>query len=168
MDRELLNRWITEVRNSKYEDLPKTDTEVELLIPHRAPMLLVDRILGVSKDIDTLRATRYLAADDIGFAGHFPNDPVYPGVLQVETISQAGVCLLQMHQNHRSNSCDNDKIRALKLLYAEFLNEIKPDSELELNVKILEEGPYLSTIGGSIRCKNEVCATTIVEVYIGP
>src|SRR5688572_11438990 len=68
---------------------------VEALLPHREPFLFVDRITALDRRTPRIRARRFIPADDGVFAGHFPGNPVYPGVLQLEMIGQAGLCLLQ-------------------------------------------------------------------------
>lgn len=62
--------------------------QIENLIPHRAPILLLDDVTDWEKDT-FLVATRFFSESDPLFAGHFPGNPILPGVLTAEAIAQA-------------------------------------------------------------------------------
>ncbi len=67
--------------------------DLERLLPHRGSMLLLDDITHVDPVVGRLVGHRRIAADDPVFRGHFPDAPVYPGVLQVEMSGQLGLCV---------------------------------------------------------------------------
>ena len=72
--------------------------EIMSIIPHRQPFLLIDRVeeLVEGKSITAIKNVSY---NEPFFAGHFPNEPVMPGVLIVEAMAQAGaVAILSMEQ----------------------------------------------------------------------
>jgi 3-hydroxyacyl-[acyl-carrier-protein] dehydratase len=66
--------------------LPQTPTEVGEWIPHRAPMLLIDKVL--SADASSLTASRLFRAEEFFFQGHFPDQPILPGVIVLEALAQ--------------------------------------------------------------------------------
>ncbi|MBI2378158.1 MAG: 3-hydroxyacyl-ACP dehydratase FabZ [Deltaproteobacteria bacterium] len=74
------------------------DPEILAAIPHRPPFLFVDRI--VSSEPGKLVAERTVRADEPHFLGHYPTQPIMPGVLLVEAALQAG-CLLLVRQGGR-------------------------------------------------------------------
>lgn len=79
--------------------LPYGIKEIQSIIPHRAPFLLIDKITEL--DIENGKATGYKAVtfNEPFFAGHFPQEPVMPGVLIIESLAQTGaVAVLSMEQ----------------------------------------------------------------------
>lgn len=67
--------------------------EICRLIPHRSPFLLVDRVLELEPE-KSVHAVKCVSSLEPFFEGHFPENPVFPGVLQVEGMAQAGALLL--------------------------------------------------------------------------
>jgi 3-hydroxymyristoyl/3-hydroxydecanoyl-(acyl carrier protein) dehydratase len=65
--------------------------EIKKIIPHREPFLLIDGISGIDLENEIICGSRKCSADDPVFAGHFPDFPVYPGSLQLETVGQMGL-----------------------------------------------------------------------------
>jgi len=73
--------------------------EIEKIIPHRPPFLLVDEVVEVEPG-KKIKGIKYVSGDEYYFKGHFPSNPIMPGVLIIETIAQVGaVSLLMMPEN---------------------------------------------------------------------
>ncbi|MCA2961679.1 MAG: 3-hydroxyacyl-ACP dehydratase FabZ [Silvanigrellales bacterium] len=70
-----------------------THEDIVALLPHRAPLLLVDRVVAVDYDAMEIEATKCVSGLDPVFAGHFPGNPVMPGVYLVEGLAQASALL---------------------------------------------------------------------------
>ena len=74
-------------------------TEVMRILPHRYPFLMVDKVLSIEGN--RIKAAKNVSINESYFAGHFPNHPVLPGVLQLEAIAQAaGLLMLKQAENY--------------------------------------------------------------------
>ncbi len=106
-------------------------TEIEKLIPHRKPILLLDEVTDWQSDT-WLEARHFVAADNPHFNGHFPGNPLLPGVLIVEAMAQAAAVLISLTRNLNSD-------KALYLFTgieeARFKNQLLPDNMLTLRVE---------------------------------
>jgi 3-hydroxymyristoyl/3-hydroxydecanoyl-(acyl carrier protein) dehydratase len=141
---------------------------VERLLPHRDPFLFIDRITAVDLPGLAIAGQRRIDPADPLFAGHFPADPIYPGVLQLETLGQLGLCLFTLARNGRSNVGTEDQprpARAIKIHHATFLAPVRPGDELAVLARVLESDDYTGIAAGQI-CRGEtICCFGIMEVY---
>lgn len=68
--------------------------QIQGIIPHRYPFLLVDQVLEMDEEIGSIVALKNTSANEMTFMGHFPQKHIMPGVLIVEALAQAGAILL--------------------------------------------------------------------------
>ena len=108
--------------------------QIKDLLPHREPMLLIDEL----KDIKKLKsATAIMNVKKNGFYvdGHFPGQPVMPGVLIVEAFGQAAAALTA-HGIDKS-TYENKLVFLMTIEKARFRNPVVPDCKLELNIEAI-------------------------------
>ncbi|MBI5167576.1 MAG: 3-hydroxyacyl-ACP dehydratase FabZ [candidate division NC10 bacterium] len=107
-------------------------SEIQRLLPHRYPFLLVDRILEVEKG-KRIVGIKNVTINEPFFVGHFPGHPIMPGVLIIEAMAQVGGVLL----------CETLGMQEGKLLYfigidkAKFRRPVLPGDQLRLELEIL-------------------------------
>jgi beta-hydroxyacyl-ACP dehydratase FabZ len=103
------------------------------LLPHRYPLLLVDRILDFEPK-EWIRGLKNVSFNEEVFQGHFPSRPVFPGVYIVEAMAQTGGCLLMREY----------KDRARKVIYfmgidaVKFRKPVLPGDQLIMEVKVVQ------------------------------
>jgi 3-hydroxyacyl-[acyl-carrier-protein] dehydratase len=108
--------------------------EILKVLPHRFPFLLIDRILETD-GATYLVGLKNVSINEPFFQGHFPDHPVMPGVLLVESLAQAGVVLL----------LSNDPNRQMKLVYfsgidkCRFRQPVIPGDQLRIEVTVLKQ-----------------------------
>ena len=107
--------------------------EIKNLLPHREPMLLVDRLTRI---VPMVSATGHIAVtkDKFYFDGHFPGAPVFPGVLIVEAFGQAAAALAAHSLDPKE--VENKLVFLMTIDKARFRSPVIPECELLLNVKV--------------------------------
>lgn len=105
--------------------------DIKKYIPHREPMLMVDTIEEMDGD-NSVVATKIVSSDEPHFAGHFPGQPVMPGVLIVEALAQAAGVMMFKH--HGLTSADA-VVYFMKLDNVRFRKPVIPDTVLTLKVE---------------------------------
>lgn len=99
-------------------------------IPHRYPFLLIDRVTSITND-DELTAIKNVTVNEPFFQGHFPGNPVMPGVLQIEAMAQAaGILLL------RKGTAENKLIFFMSCDKVKFRRAVLPGDQLNISVKM--------------------------------
>ena len=106
--------------------------EIIELLPHRDPMLLIDEILDI-KELFSAKAIVNVKKTSFFVQGHFPDNPVMPGVLIVEAFGQAAAALTA-HGLDKSTYA-NKLVFLMGIEKARFRNPVIPDCRLELNIE---------------------------------
>ena len=126
------------------------------IIPQRAPFLMIDKVEDFVPGESAI-AYKNVCINEPHFAGHFPGNPIMPGVLIVEALAQTGaVAILSKEENKGRNALFGgiDKLR--------FKKQVKPDDTLKLEVKIIKQkgpigiGEAIATVDGEVACKGEL------------
>jgi 3-hydroxymyristoyl/3-hydroxydecanoyl-(acyl carrier protein) dehydratase len=142
---------------------------VERLLPHRAPMLFVDRITAIDRSVPGIAGTRRIDPKDPVFEGHFPGFPIYPGVLELETMGQLGICLAHFAARGSDVVAADAKpanVRALKIHTALFLAEVLPGDELTILATLLDANDQTAICAGQLLKGEAVTAFAVMEVYL--
>ena len=143
-------------------------SDIKKIIPHREPFLAIDRLRKLNLTEEAIEAERYINPQDPVLAGHFPDNPVYPGVLQLEIMGQAGLCLAYfLAQNSVDIVPDSKPIKGLftKVHHATFIKSILPGDSLVIRSKIIECDDFLGLVGSQILKNHQICSLSLLEVY---
>lgn len=105
-------------------------SQIQKLLPHRAPMLLVDKVLEYAVD-DRLVAERTFGEGDRVFEGHFPGHPILPGMLAVESLAQAAGILVNVS---RGLTADQTLFYFMGVENVRFRLPVRPRDTLRLEV----------------------------------
>jgi beta-hydroxyacyl-ACP dehydratase FabZ len=133
-----------------------TITEIMKYLPHRYPMLLVDRVLEISEDGKKITGLKNVSANEQFFQGHFPGAPVMPGVLIVEAMAQCSA-LLGLREM-------SDEERAKKLFLfggidkARFRRPVVPGDQLILECEVLHRRATTVKMRGVAKVDGNVVA----------
>lgn len=138
--------------------------EIKACIPHRPPFLWLDEVAELSAD--RIVATKQLSADLPLFAGHYPDFPVFPGVLQCEACFQAGAVLIA-----KSGAVTGDQIPVVtRQNNTQFRRMVRPGETIQVEVDLTERlanAFYLKgrvTVDGKVSARLEfVCAMASPE-----
>lgn len=127
--------------------------EVLRHLPHRYPFLLVDKVLEVAADGNSLIAIKNVSANEPFFQGHFPGFPVMPGVLIAESLAQAGGVLLARRLGLEG------RIGLLAGLNEfRFRRPVRPGDTLRLEVTMTRVRSRLAVFGGRALVDGQVVA----------
>lgn len=141
--------------------------EIQKRIPHRFPFLLIDRVDSFSHGPDEKKlvgrkivCTKNVTFNEPFFQGHFPNNPVMPGVLQVEAMAQAGAI-----------ACvpgEDDKVDVLiaKISDARFRKPVVPGDTLKVHAEIVAEKRGVLSVKCEMYCDGELVSNVQVMAKI--
>ena len=108
--------------------------EIQSLLPHREPMLLVDELINIKK-LKSATAIVNVRKNSFYVQGHFPGEPVMPGVLIVEAFGQAAAALTAAGID--KSTYENKLVFLMTVEKARFRNPVIPDCKLELNIEAI-------------------------------
>ena len=108
--------------------------QIENLLPHREPMLLIDELHDIEK-LSSATAIMYVKKDSFFVHGHLPGQPVMPGVLIVQAFGQAAAALTAHGLD--KTTYENKLVFLMGVDKARFRNPVIPDCRLELNIEAI-------------------------------
>ena len=132
--------------------------EIKEIIPHRYPMLLIDRVIEMDiEDKLFVKGYKNVSANEAYFQGHYPNEPIMPGVLQIEALAQTGAVAILSMEKYKGKTplfAGTNKVR--------FKNKVVPGDRLDLYCEIIKiKGPIgigkgIASVDGKTVCEAEI------------
>ena len=124
--------------------------DIQKILPHRHPFLLVDRIVECN-DKDWIVGIKNVAANEPCFQGHFPGMPVFPGVLQLEAMAQTAGILL-----NKLLGSEGKVAFYLGVDKAKFRRMVMPGDQLRIEIKLLKMRLGMARVAGRALVEGEL------------
>jgi 3-hydroxyacyl-[acyl-carrier-protein] dehydratase len=136
--------------------------QIKEYLPHRYPMLLVDRVLDWETG-KSITAIKNVTINEEFFNGHFPHKPVMPGVLMIEALAQTAALLAFLTMGQKPD--DNAVVYFVGIDGARFKRPVEPGDQIKMQVEILRQSrgiwkfKALATVDGNTAVEAELMCT---------
>ena len=133
---------------------------IQQIIPHRYPFLLVDRVVDITSE-DSGTGIKNVTMNEPQFTGHFPNEPVFPGVMMVEAMAQTAAVIVGVNNDLAGK---NIGIYFMAIDGVKFRKMVTPGDTLRLHIEKLRGGGKVwkfkgrATVGDDLACEAEFTA----------
>ncbi|MBQ5946779.1 3-hydroxyacyl-ACP dehydratase FabZ [Massilia sp. ST3] len=137
-------------------------TQIKEYLPHRYPLLLVDRVVDYELG-KTITAIKNVTANEEFFNGHFPHKPVMPGVLMVEALAQTAAILSFMTMGVKPD--ENSTVYFVGIDGVRFKRPVEPGDQLKMDVEILRTSrgiwkyKAVASVDGKVAVEGELMCT---------
>jgi 3-hydroxyacyl-[acyl-carrier-protein] dehydratase len=126
--------------------------EIQKIIPHRYPFLLVDKVIEIEPGLKAV-GIKNVSANEPFFQGHFPGNPIMPGVLLVEALAQVGAVALLVKPENAGKLALFAGIEKVR-----FRRQVVPGDELRLEVEMLKFKGMMGKARGTASVDGETAA----------
>jgi len=137
--------------------------DIMAILPHRFPFLLIDRLMEIERKKHIV-ALKNVTINEPFFAGHFPNFPIMPGVLIIESIAQAGGALLLTEIPDRENKL----MVFTSIERAKFRRPVVPGDQLRIAVNVLNWRPRAVKMEGHVTVEGKLVCEAVVMCQLVP
>jgi len=159
---------MAETENASSTEVPAADKigpmdnlQVQALLPHRYPFLLIDRVLELVRK-KKIVALKNVTVNEPFFAGHFPGNPIMPGVLTVEAMAQAGAVLLLSEFPDRSEKL----VFFTGIERARFRRPVVPGDQLRIEVSVLAWRRIAGRMDGKVFVDGKLVAEAMISCAV--
>ena len=140
--------------------------EIQKILPHRYPLLLIDRVTEVVNH-EKLLGFKNVSIGEQVFEGHFPGHPIYPGVMILEGMAQAGGILAFKSMDMTEEEAAEKVVYFMSIDKAKFRSPVRPGDRLEYEITVLKnKGPIwvlkgLAKVDGKLVAEAELKAMVV-------
>ena len=144
------------LKDDKGEIITLLHNEIIKLIPHRHPFLLIDKVTNIVPN-QSITGIKSVTINEPFFPGHFPEYPVMPGVLILESIAQTAACLISYQDKSLSS---NNLVFFTGIEKAKFKKPVIPGNELVLKINLISNKRSLYKFNGEAFIQNKLVASS--------
>lgn len=137
--------------------------EIMKILPHRYPFLLIDRVIDVVPN-ESIEAYKNVTIGDHIFQGHFPGHPIYPGVMILEGMAQAGGVLA--FKSMVGEDLDNKVVYFMCIDKAKFRRPIRPGDRLVYKIKAIKHRGRIWVLKGEAFVDDKLAAEAELQAMI--
>ena len=112
--------------------------EIQQILPHRYPFLLVDRVTELTKG-ESVVSYKNVSISEPVFQGHFPDHPIYPGVMILEGMAQAGGILAFESMEMTKEEAAQKVVYFMSIDKAKFRAPVRPGDKLEYKISVIKQ-----------------------------
>lgn len=159
--RELRKRYETQQREALHTKAPNLDIRrIQRILPHRYPFLMIDRVVNIEGS-KRIVGIKNVSINEPFFQGHYPGDPIMPGVLIIEALAQLGGILLSQELEHKG------KVAVLLSLdKAKFRRAVRPGDQMVLEVEAIRVRANTGHVRGWARVQGELAAEAEIKFIL--
>ena len=137
-------------------ELPINYRDITKILPHRYPFLLVDRIIALEKGKRVV-GIKNVTANEPFFQGHFPGNPIMPGVLIIEAMAQVGGVLARLSVPSALEKQDSN-VYFMAMDKVKFRRPVVPGDQIRFELEALRTGSRVWKMAGKAYVDSEVVA----------
>lgn len=138
--------------------------EIQKLLPHRFPFLLIDRVVEIRKG-EYIEAYKNITINEHVFAGHFPDHPIYPGVMIIEGLAQAGG-VLGFKSLDDENAYQNKVVYFMSIDKAKFRHPVKPGDRLTYKLDLIKQKGAILVLTGKAYVDDKLVAEAELKAMV--
>lgn len=140
-------------------------TQIQEILPHRFPLLLVDRITDMEKG-KSIHGFKNISISEPSFQGHFPGHPIYPGVMILEGMAQAGGILALKSNDLTNEELKNKVIYFMSIDKAKFRSPVVPGDRLDYVIEIIKLRGNIIVLDGKAYVDGKLSAQAELKAMI--
>jgi len=140
--------------------------EIQKILPHRYPFLLLDRVTKLEKGV-SIEGYKNVSISEPVFQGHFPDHPIYPGVMIIEGMAQAGgVLAFKSSSDEEQEDMSNKVVYFMSIDKAKFRSPVTPGDQLVYRLTVIKQRGTVWQLSAKAYVKEKLVAEAELKAMI--